>query len=387
MKQLLFAAALLLGPLPLAGQELDRILLEIEENNLELRALRSENEAAGLEALADNLPGDLSVEFSPFYAKGTSGLASTELVVSQSFDFPTLYGARRKSGRLQAESLDDAYRIARRDLLLEAQNLCIDLVLYNRESQLLDQRERNADELLRLLERRLDEGDATLIEANKVRMERMNVRTERTQNEASRTLALRTLQALNGDRPVEFDATEYGPLPESLPTAEELLADELDVRASETAVRAARQELRLSRQSWLPSLEVGYRRNSALDEVSHGFVVGASFPLFASGRKSRIARTRHTAAQLRLDDARLENDARIRAQLAELEQLRGTLDAYDLELMRHTLSLLLKAVKSGELSVIAYYTEAEAIYGNMQTYAQTENRYRKLLAELHRNAL
>lgn len=393
MKRLFIAAGLLLcgtAPQQAAAQssELRRVLHSIEEHNVGLRALRSENEATALEARADNVPGDLSVEFSPFYAKGTSGMASSELVVSQGFDFPTLYGARSKSARLQTESLDDTYRIARRDLLLQAQELCIDLVHYNRVSQLLDQRERNADELLRLLEKRLAEGDASLIEVNKVRMERMNIRTERTQNEADRTLALRTLRALNGDLPIDFDATEYeDPADTTGLTAEALLDAELDIRASETALRASRQELRVNRQSWLPSLEVGYRRNTALDEVSHGFIVGASFPLFASGRKARIARTRYTAAQMRLNDTRLTADARIRAQLAELEQLQQTLKTFDINLMRNTLSLLLTAVKSGQLSVIAYYTEAENIYGNMQTLAQTENRYRKLLAELRRNDL
>ena len=38
---------------------------------------------------------ELSVEYSPFFAKGIDGMASSELVVTQGFDFPTLHAARQ----------------------------------------------------------------------------------------------------------------------------------------------------------------------------------------------------------------------------------------------------------------------------------------------------
>lgn len=40
-------------------------------------------------------------------------MASSELVVTQGFDFPTLYGARRKANRLQGEVKEMEYLTAR----------------------------------------------------------------------------------------------------------------------------------------------------------------------------------------------------------------------------------------------------------------------------------
>ena len=221
-------------------------------------------------------------------------------------------------------------------------------------------------------------------------MERMNATTELAQNESARQQALAALQAMNGDQAVAFGVTEYPEAPavgKYDRLRDELLAAELEVQASESAVRAAGQEVRLNRQNWLPSLEVGYRRNTALDEASNGFLVGASFPIFSNRHKSRMARARYSAAQLRSEEVRLQADARIRAQYDELGRLQETIQTYDTALMHTTLEMLRRAVEDGQLSVIEYYTEADGIYRNLQTLEELENRYHALLAELFRNSL
>lgn len=391
IRQILFLAGLFLC-MPQGGksQPIDELLQQIERNNKSLQALRQENEAARQEIRSQNNLEDPSVEYSPFYTKGTDGMSSSELVVSQGFDFPTRYAARRKSGRLQSEYLDRQYLVARRDLLLGARLQCLDLIRLNRTRELLEARLRNAGELLALFEKRLEEGDASILEVNKIRMERMNATTELAQNESARQQVLAALQAMNGDQAVAFGVTEYPEAPavgEYDRLRDELLAAELEVQASESAVRAAGQEVRLNRQNWLPSLEVGYRRNTALDEASNGFLIGASFPIFSNRHKSRMTRARYSAAQLRSEEVRLQADARIRAQYDELGRLQETMQTYDTALMHTTLEMLRRAVEDGQLSVIEYYTEADGIYRNLQTLEELENRYHALLAELFRNSL
>ena len=68
--------------------DIDPVLQEIERNNLELKALRSENRASVLDMKGENSLEAPSVEYSPFFRNGVSGVASSELVVSQEFDFP-----------------------------------------------------------------------------------------------------------------------------------------------------------------------------------------------------------------------------------------------------------------------------------------------------------
>ena len=372
-------------------ESIDSVLAFVERNNIQLQALQQSNEASRLEIQAqNNLQQDLSVSYSPFFTRGYDGVSSSELVVSMGFDFPSQYVSRGKSGKLQTQALDMQYALQRRDILLQAQLLCLDLVRINQEKELLDTRMANADELLALMEKRFAEGGANIIEVNKVKMERMNVRTLAAQNEAARQNALQSLRAMNGNIPVELLAAEYPAASDIVDYDEfyaEVMATDAGILSAEASVDAAAQEIKVNRQNWLPKFEVGYRRNTAMTEASHGFLVGASLPIFSSRNKTKIAEARHTAAQSELENARLQAETQLQSRYNELQQIRSAVQTYDVPLMHSTLDALKSAVLAGQMSVIDYYVEADNVYGNLSTYLSLENQYRKLLAEAYRNRL
>ena len=157
--------------------------------------------------------------------------------------------------------------------------------------------------------------------------------------------------------------------------------------AADALSRAAAQEVSVNRQQWLPKLEIGYRRNTSLDEASHGFLAGVSLPLFANRREVKIARAQSAAASLSLEDARLRAEADLQALYNEARQLREALQAYDPALMRRTLQLLLQAVQGGQMPSTDYYVEADAVYRSMQALAALECQYHQTLARLYRNEL
>lgn len=390
MKRMTILMAALCAAAAVQAQDVESVLAQIERNNKSLEALRKESDAAKLEVRAQNNLEDPSVEYSPFFARGADGIASSELVVSQGFDFPTLYAARRRSGRIQQEGIEIRYGMARRDILLEAQLLCFDAIRLDRERELLERRMKNADELLAIFERRLAEGDATALEVNKIRMERMNAAAELSRNATARTAVMESLRAMNGDRSVSLEGADYPVMPaveEFDAFRERMMSEDLEFRVSEADMRAARQQVRVNSQNWLPKLEVGYRRNTDMDDAVNGFLVGASFPIFSARHKSDVAKARYAASQHRMDDVRAQSEARVRTLYNEVEQSAAAMRAYDLQLMRSTLELLRRAVESGELSVIEYYVEADGIYANMLAYAEVENSYYRTLAQIFRNDL
>ena len=144
MRKTLFFLTLLSAVCPLPAQDIAGALQSIEQNNKTLLALQKNREAAELDLKAANNPEALSIEYSPFFRRGTDGMASSELVVSQGFDFPTLYSARRKAARLQSEVLRQEYATARRDLLLQAESLCLDMVYQKSAAALLEKRRMNS---------------------------------------------------------------------------------------------------------------------------------------------------------------------------------------------------------------------------------------------------
>lgn len=372
------------------AQAIDEVLRNIERNNKELQASAKDAEAARMEVQTQNNLEDPSVEYSPFYTKGISGMSSSELVVSQSFDFPTLYAARHSSGKLQKEVVDRQYQVERRELLLSAKNLCLDLIMLNKQQAMLSLRKKNAGDLLTLFDERLKQGDAGVLDINKIKMELMNVQTEVAQNNAAHRTALQKLLAMNGNLPIEFSASEY---PRAKAPAgydelyDEVVATDATLQMADASARAAEKNVSVQRQNWLPKLEVGYRRNTSIDEKSNGFLIGGSLPLFSNRKKNKIARAQAVSARLRLDDVRLQTEADVQSRYNELRQLDEAMRAYDVTLMTNTLSLLKEAVTEGQISVIDYYTEADNVYNKLMAYYEVENRYQKLLAEIYKNRL
>lgn len=390
MKTVIMVAAALAFGVNAGAQGIDEILRRVEQNNKELKALGEQGRADALDIEAQNNLENPSVEYSPFFAKGVSGIATSELVVKQGFDFPTLYAARSKSGKLQKEVVNLGYQTSRCNILLSAKQLCLDLILLNQERDLLEKRRKNADELLAMYETRMKNGDATVLEVNKVKMDRMNVQTEVTQNEVAHQTALQSLLALNGNMPLEFDMRQY-PSSEAVVDYEALydraVASELTLRSARAEVQASAQNVKVNRQNWLPKLEVGYRRNTDGSDASNGFMVGASFPLFSGRNRLKSAKARLQESELQLDNVRVRTENNVRSQVNEMKQLRHAADTYDTALLYSTLDLLRKAVEGGELSLIEYYVEADAIYRNLQTQMQLENKYQKVWAELTKGDL
>lgn len=372
------------------AQAIDEVLRNIERNNKELHASAKDAEAARMEVQTQNNLEDPSVEYSPFYTKGISGMSSSELVVSQSFDFPTLYAARHSSGKLQKEVVDRQYQVERRELLLSAKNLCLDLIMLNKQQAMLSLRKKNAGDLLTLFDERLKQGDAGVLDINKIKMELMNVQTEVAQNNAAHRTALQKLLAMNGNLPIEFSASEYPQTKAPVGYDElydEVVATDATLQMADASARAAEKNVSVQRQNWLPKLEVGYRRNTSIDEKSNGFLIGGSLPLFSNRKKNKIARAQAVSARLRLDDVRLQTEADVQSRYNELRQLDEAMRAYDVTLMTNTLSLLKEAVTEGQISVIDYYTEADNVYNKLMAYYEVENRYQKLLAEIYKNRL
>lgn len=392
MKKILLFCTFVAVPYICCSQGIDTVMARIERNNLELQALRESNKASMLEIKAENnIQQDLSVSYSPFFSNGVRGVASSEFVASLGFDFPTQYAARKKWGDYRSEEIGRQYLLQRRDILLEAKKLCLEIIRLDAEKEILDTRLENADELLALVEKKFEEGGAGILEMNKVKMERMTIRTLAAQNSASRRSAIQNLEALNGGISLEIAAgMEYPVLPD-LPDfdafCKHIAESDLSVLSAGASVEATAQEIKVNRQNWLPKLEVGYRRNTSMNEASDGFIVGISVPLFSGKNKVKIAKARHTAAIAGLENARLQSINEMRSSYFEMTELAQALEEYDLPLMLNTLEALKKAVTAGQISIMDYYMEADNIFNSLADYIDIENRYQVLMAELFRNEL
>ena len=389
MKKLIITIALCL-PIGMQAQSIEQVLQSIEQNNKELQSQAQLSKAQKMENRTENNLPDPTLTYSSFYKNGAGPGHGTEFVATQGFDFPTQYITRNRQATLENEAVDIRQQAARRDILLQAKLLCLDLIQLNQLNELMQIRMKNANDLQAMYEKRLLTGDANALEVNKVKMETMNVKTEVAQNNAAHRTALQTLLAMNGNLPLEFSATTYPQVKEINDyntLRDEVIASDLDLQALGYSARAAEKQVSVDKQNWLPKLQAGFRRNTDTGKSMNGFVVGGSIPLFSNRKKVQIAKAQAISAQLLKEDALLEKEGELMSLFNEMQQLKDAMKAYDVPLMHHTLGLLKQALQEGHLSLIEYFVEAEGIYKNLQAYMQLENQYQKVMANIYKNEL
>ena len=389
MKRFIIALALC-SPMILQAQSIEQVLQSIEQNNKELQSQIQLSKAQKMENRTGNNLADPTVSYSSFYKNGPGVGHGTETVISQEFDFPTQYITRNKQASLANEAIDKQYQASRRDILLQAKQLCLDLILLNQTNELLEIRMKNANDLQAMYEKRLQTGDANVLEVNKVKMETMNVKTEVAQNNAAHRSALQTLLAMNGNVPMEFALNTYPQVKDIRDyhmLRDEIIASDLDLQALGYATRAAEKQISVNKQNWLPKITAGFRRNTDSEMSMNGFVLGGSIPLFSNRKKVQIAKAQAISAQLLQEDALLEKENELMALFNEIQQLKEAMNAYDVPLMHRSLGLLKQALEEGQISLIEYFVEAEMIYKNLQAFMQLENQYQKVMANIYKNEL
>lgn len=371
---------------------IDEVLRRIEANNKELQANAHSLAAQKLEnRAANNLP-DPTLSYAHLWGAREKGETIGELVVSQSFDFPTLYATRARANRLRTASLDAQATDFRQQLLLRAKELCLDILMLQGLETLLDERLEQASELQVYYRKRLDTGDANILETNKLNLELLNIRTQSRTNRTALEAAWLELSSLNGGQPLTASSiadspscplpADYGQL------REEVLAADAALQSLDRDSEAARKQVSASRQGWLPKLELGYRRNTESGAPFNGLVVGFSLPVFENRGKVKAAKAQAMDTDFRREGARLRAESELAQLYGEARALQASIEEYREALRaQRDMELLRQALTGGQLSVTEYFVEVSVVYQSRQNLLEIENRYRKVMARIYKGRL
>lgn len=370
---------------------INELLRSVETHNTELKAFSQRMQAQKTEnKLSNNLP-DPTVSYSHLWGADNSSETIGELIVSQSMDFPTLYHTRRQLNRQKNAMADHEYQLKRREILLKAQEIGFDIILLREEQLLLKERHQNASELAILYQQRIESGDANVIELNKVKLELLNAKTEASINETNLKKKEEELIILNGSIPFQTEQLTYPSI--VLPTdyaeiKDDVLNEELALAALEQESRVGHNLLKVAQESWLPKLEIGYRRNTESGAPFNGFVVGFSVPLFENKGKVKMVRQQLLSTELSKEQVKSETAYNALQNFREAQKTKLLMDEYASLFKEHSDLLILKeALKSGQISLIEYFSEAAIIYQSQLNYLQLENKYHKTVANLFKNKL
>ena len=393
MKQFIVITLLASAALSVNGQNsIDAVLRSIEANNKELQANNQLTVSKKLEAKLDNNLPDPSVSYVHQYGNREGMGIQGELVASQSFDFPSVYVQKNKLAKSKAASFDRQGAEFRQQILLQAKEICLDLVLLNQQRALLDQRRQNAEQLAELYAMRLETGDANILETNKIDLELLNAKTEARMNESARIAKLQELATLNGGIAIDFTDTTYMSDGDIL-SFEELCAEAVTSNPQLLTLKseqvAARRQLSVNKSKSLPSFEFGYRMNTATGgERFNGFLVGISIPLFSNRNNVKQAKAQALYTDLQLESTTTTVESELHQLYNQSVALKTSMDEYNTVLKsQNSLALLNKAIQTGQISMIEYFVDVTTFYQSMQNYMQLQNEYQKVMAQLYKYKL
>lgn len=369
------------GGMANAQSSLQSVLASVEANNMELRALRGEAEAAMAEARIESSLPDPEVSF------GYLWYGRKDVSVSQALDWALLTGRRRAAITAQDSLSNATYAAGRQDILRQTRVAFADVVYGNQLVNLLSVRLDAARRMEQVLRLRLAAGDARQTEVGDAALARARATAMLTRAQSSLDAALAELKSLNGGVEIAVNDTLYSD-DASLPadftswfSAIMPQIKELEVARSECRLACA-QSSALRAQN-IPQLTVGYMGEFTPDDHYEGVTIGLSIPIWSAGKRAKQARATIKAAQDRTTATLQLMRSRLEAAHAQALML-GRIAAEQREALElnDNRALNMRALEDGLLTMAQAITSDDLYYSAAIESIEAEHDYQRALAQL-----
>lgn len=370
----------------LAQVSINEALRQIDTNSPTIKALQAQAQFSKAEARIDLLPQNPTVEGGRFPAVEGAGMKYA-WGVSQSFEFPTVYAKRSQLAKTIDSFAEASYNAARQQVLLDAKQTLLETIHTKRLLAEYRRREAFARNMLLVIQKKVDGGQATAMDLNNARLRVAEARQNVRQYEAKANIMAQRISVLNGGVPLTLNDTvlvAVAPAERSTLLGSFTQSDSRFAAIEKMVVVAEGNKSLVSHQG-LPELNIGYQSEQSDAEHFRGFKAGLSIPLWGNSGKRR-------AAAVQVNAARVEGESQRRLLELEFDELyletistKSQLDELRQALVGFSnLALLQRALEVGQVSVIDFFNEVTFLYGITDRVMELELEYAKLYAELHR---
>lgn len=393
MKRLLTINILvcLIGLSVAAQSTLDSVLAAVGKNNKTILLAQQFAETQKLAYKTGLTPSDPVFEYDYMFGKPSTAGNQTDLVVTQGFDFPSVYVKKKQLSDQQQLQADILFTAKRQEVLLDVKSICIQLVYLNRLQNQLFQRQQDVAKIANDFQVKLDKGDGNALDVNKAKLQLIEIDKDLQMNRSQINQLNQHLTELNGGNAIVFMDTVYPLFPMVVPF-EQL---ESDIEATDPLRKyleqqklVSQKQLEVSKALWLPKLEAGYHYQAILGQRFNGVHAGISIPLWEKKGSVKLQQSQIMFAEMELQEHSNEHYYEVKQLYERYENLKITLNRYQ-EVFQSldNKPLLDKSLAYGQISTIEYFMETGYYYNALNGYLETERDYYLVLAELYRYLL
>lgn len=390
LRYILLAAAMCGAACANAGSYLDELAVKVLQSNPEINSLDLGLQASVLDAEADNQLPAPEIEVEHLFA-GKGEKDKTGVSISQSFDWPGSYRARSKAIESMRRSSSLQLNADYRAKLLDTKMLMLDIIYTRNEISMLDSVATNIKQMLEFTTKAFHQGENTILDVNRLRIERLSLRSRRSAAQ-TRSAGLRTsLEALAGGADISAVWDQLTVFPAYITPSEDAMLDAVESKSPAVAAALARLESEKAvaaakRSGSYPGFSLGYKYAREEGRNFHGFTAGISLPFVKKNKAAAAAQLEATAAEFDLAAARAQTRSELMSYIAAVERYNADNAEYrqvysDNNYMR----LLTMAYKGGEMTSLEYLTSINYFIEGYLAYLESE--YNQTIAAVRLDAL
>jgi len=361
------------------------VLKQIAVNNKEIKVFREYSNSLNISSKTNLFPVNPVVEYSYLSGSDLTSGNKQEFIISQSFDFPSIYFQKSDIAGLQNKSNEFQLKIFKLKILVTTQNYLNDYIYWKTRIDELTKRMTLAENIYKTLQIRFEKGDIGILELNKSKSLLNLAVSKLNMAKIELNSILSELVNLNGGKPININFNEYQIYYitadfDSLFT--DLRKSDYNIQSFETEKELYEKKLGLAKSGWLPEFGIGYRQDNENDIKYNGLRLQMSIPVFENTNQVPKAES-----ELNYIDVKIQSyiskfyieKKRLHGKAIELE---NTVKMQKEILQNNQLELNLKSYELGHISLTQFYYDNMIFYEIIDSVTDTEREYQKVISEL-----
>lgn len=354
--------------------------------NPELSSLRLQSDADAMTLKTENNLENPEVSFEGLF--GEFGENKYNFGISQAFDWPSAYSARKSYAGAASALARANLMVARAEKRLQAVSTLLAIVDVNKRVEILNRSAGHYRQMLETYNRQYARGEVSILDVNKLRIEVADLETELDDALLEAGQLRSTLSTLCGGNPEVMAAAEKlsdFPLAvlQELETYIVAIPASPRVKASEAQASLSHTGIKVVEKENMPGFTLGYRFSREEEQNFNGFDVAMTIPAWGNRGKVAAARADADAKDFATTTLCKQIEQSVRSDYESAARLRDRINTYDKALtISDNLGLLDRAFSAGQIDLNTYITDTRYFLEAESRLSTLRLRYHQLLASL-----